>query len=212
MKEPLKAHTGQAVALRRDDVDTDQIIPAEFCKRLTKSGYADTLFGHWRKEDDFVLNQPQHQGASVLVAGHNFGTGSSREHAVWALRDWGFRAVIATSFGDIFLRNALKNGLLAVALPVPDVAELTELSLVDPSFQITVDLQELTVGAAGKTWEFEADHRARWLLLNGLDDIDVTLRKADAIAAYETRRPAWMTSITRGDFSSPDAAKLRRAS
>ncbi|MEV7187270.1 3-isopropylmalate dehydratase small subunit [Kitasatospora sp. NPDC093102] len=212
MREPLKAHTGQAVALRRDDVDTDQIIPAEFCKRLTKSGYADTLFGHWRKEDDFVLNQPEHQSASVLVAGHNFGTGSSREHAVWALRDWGFRAVIATSFGDIFLRNALKNGLLAVALPVPVVAELTELALADPAFEITVNLQELTVSAADRTWEFEADHRARWLLLNGLDDIDVTLRKADAIAAYEARRPAWMTSIARGAFSSPDAAKLRRAS
>ncbi|WP_030210530.1 3-isopropylmalate dehydratase small subunit [Streptomyces sp. NRRL S-87] len=212
MREPLKAHTGPAVALRRDDVDTDQIIPAEFCKRLTKSGYADTLFGHWRKEDDFVLNQPEHQGASVLVAGHNFGTGSSREHAVWALRDWGFRAVIATSFGDIFLRNALKNGLLAVALPVPVVAELTELVASDPAFEITVDLQELTVTAAGQTWEFEADHRARWLLLNGLDDIDVTLRKSDAIAAYEAGRPAWMTSITRGTYSSPDAAKLRRAS
>ncbi|MER6099371.1 3-isopropylmalate dehydratase small subunit [Streptomyces sp. NPDC001728] len=212
MREPMKAHTGQAVALSRDDVDTDQIIPAEFCKRLTKSGYADTLFGHWRKEPGFVLNRPEHQGASVLVAGHNFGTGSSREHAVWALRDWGFRAVIATSFGDIFLRNALKNGLLAVALPVDVVAELAELALNDPEFRISVDLQELTVTADGRTWEFEADHRARWLLLNGLDDIDVTLRKADVIAAYEERRPAWMTSITRGTFSSPDAAKLRRAS
>ncbi|MFJ3217853.1 3-isopropylmalate dehydratase small subunit [Kitasatospora sp. NPDC086801] len=212
MKEPLTAHTGQAVALSRDDVDTDQIIPAEFCKRLTKSGYADTLFGHWRQAPGFVLNQPEHQEASVLVAGHNFGTGSSREHAVWALRDWGFRAVIATSFGDIFLRNALKNGLLAVALPVPVVADLAERAQADPKFEITVDLEQLTVGTDLGTWEFEADHRARWLLLNGLDDIDVTLRKADAIAAFEQGRPAWMTSITRGALSSPDTAKQRRAS
>ncbi|AEM88581.1 3-isopropylmalate dehydratase small subunit [Streptomyces violaceusniger] len=212
MRESLKAHTGRALALRRDDVDTDQIIPAEFCKRLTKTGYADTLFGHWRKEDDFVLNRPEHQGASVLVAGHNFGTGSSREHAVWALRDWGFRAVIATSFGDIFLRNALKNGLLAVALPAPVVAELTEQVAAKAEFEITIDLQELTVTASSKTWGFTADHRARWLLLNGLDDIDVTLGKADRIAVYEAHRPAWMTSITRGTYSSQDAAKLRRVS
>lgn len=212
MREPMKGHTGRAVALRRDDVDTDQIIPAEFCKRLTKTGYADTLFGHWRKEDDFVLNRPEHEGASVLVAGHNFGTGSSREHAVWALRDWGFRVVVASSFGDIFLRNALKNGLLAVSLPVPVVAELAERAAADPGFEIGVDLEGLTVTAAGGTWDFTADHRARRLLLDGLDDIDVTLRKADRIAAFEERRPAWMTSIVRGTYSSLEAARLRRVS
>lgn len=124
--QPITEHTGRCVALRRSDVDTDQIIPAEFCKRLTKTGYEDTLFAGWRKDPGFVLNDPAHAGATVLVAGHNFGTGSSREHAVWALRDWGFRAVIASSFGDIFLRNAWKNGLLAVRLPEDVVADLAD--------------------------------------------------------------------------------------
>ncbi|MFF8505641.1 3-isopropylmalate dehydratase small subunit [Streptomyces anulatus] len=212
MREPMKGYTGRAVALRRDDVDTDQIIPAEFCKRLTRSGYEDTLFGHWRKDPDFVLNRPEHRAAGVLVAGHNFGTGSSREHAVWALRDWGFRVVVASSFGDIFLRNALKNGLLAVSLPAPVVAELAEHATAEPEFEIGVDLEELTVTTAVGSWDFTVDHRARRLLLDGLDDIDVTLGKSDRITAFEERRPRWMTSIARGTYSSLETARRRRAS
>ncbi|MBM0274442.1 3-isopropylmalate dehydratase small subunit [Micromonospora tarensis] len=194
-------HTGRAAPLGRSDVDTDQIIPAEFCKRLTKTGYADTLFANWREDPEFVLNDPARAGASVLVAGHNFGTGSSREHAVWALRDWGFRAVIATSFGDIFLRNAFKNGLLAVALS-PDVVErLAGCAERDPAFEIEIDLDRRDVRADGGTWTFEVDRRARWLLLNGLDDIGVTLGSAQAIGEYEGRRHSWLPALRRGELA-----------
>ncbi|MBO4208055.1 3-isopropylmalate dehydratase small subunit [Micromonospora echinofusca] len=196
----VSEHTGRGVALRRDDVDTDQIIPAEFCKRLTKSGYADTLFANWFTDPAFVLNQPDRAGASVLVAGHNFGTGSSREHAVWALRDWGFRAVVATSFGDIFLRNAWKNGLLAVVLPEPAVAELADRVDADPAFPVTVDVVRTEVRAAGSRWSFEVDERARWLLLNGLDDIGLTLGRDAAISAYERARRPWLPTLHRGRF------------
>ncbi|MEV4638760.1 3-isopropylmalate dehydratase small subunit [Actinoplanes sp. NPDC049548] len=198
--EPLTRHRGRALALRRSDVDTDQIIPAEFCKRLTKSGYEDALFAHWRKEPDFVLNRPDAAGASVLVAGHNFGTGSSREHAVWALRDWGFAAVIATSFGDIFLRNALKNGLLAVRLDAEAVTYLAERA--EPGdLTIDVDLVDCAVRADERSWPFEVDSRARWLLLNGLDDIAVTIDRDERIAAYERRRPSFLPTIERGSLA-----------
>ncbi|MET9578866.1 3-isopropylmalate dehydratase small subunit [Streptomyces massasporeus] len=194
--KPLTEHVGRGVSLRRSNVDTDQIVPAEFCKRITKSGFDDALFAGWRKDPDFVLNHPESQGASVLVAGHNFGTGSSREHAVWALRDWGFRVVIATSYGDIFRRNAFKNGLLAVELTESAVEELASRVEHDPSFEITVDLVTCEVRAAGTaTCAFEVDERARRLLLEGLDEISLTLRKDEAIRGHEKARPHWMPSI-----------------
>jgi 3-isopropylmalate/(R)-2-methylmalate dehydratase small subunit len=193
--KPLTEHTGYGVALRRGDVDTDQIIPAEYCKRLTKSGYADALFAGWRKDPGFVLNRPASSAASILVAGHNFGTGSSREHAVWALRDWGFVAVIASSFGDIFRRNAGKNGLLTVELPAPVVAELADMVEADSRAEITVDLAELDVRADGLCHGFDLDPRTRFLLLDGLDEIAVTLTKDDAITAYESARPNWLPRI-----------------
>ena len=199
--EPLTEHTGRAVVLDRDDVDTDQIVPAEFCKRLTKSGYDDALFANWRKEPDFVLERPGTRGASVLVAGHNFGTGSSREHAVWALRDWGFAVVIASSFGDIFLRNAFKNGLLAVAQPADVVAALAASIAADPGLPITVDLVTRTLRAGGATHPFSIDDHARYLLLNGLDDIAVTLAQDDAIRRYETSRDPWLPSLRPGVLS-----------
>ncbi|MGH3700724.1 MAG: 3-isopropylmalate dehydratase small subunit [Pseudonocardiaceae bacterium] len=192
---PLQGHTGRGVVLRRSDVDTDQIIPAEFCKRLTKSGYQDALFAEWRKDPTFVLNQPQRAHASVLVAGHNFGTGSSREHAVWALRDSGFMVVIATSFGDIFRRNALNNGVLAIELPEAGVAELADRVDADPHVEITADLVNLEVRTDELRYGFTMNERTRWLLLNGLDEIAVTLEKAEAISAHENTRRPWLPTI-----------------
>ncbi len=192
MPEPVRTHTGRAIPLRRRDVDTDQIIPSEHCRRLTKTGYADALFARWRAEPDFVIDRPERAGASVLVAGPHFGTGSSREHAVWALRDWGVRAVIAPSFGDIFARNAMKNGLLVAALPAVAVDLLLDRAEADPAVEITVDLVDLRVRACGREWPFTADARARSLLLEGLDDIAVTLALSPAITAYEARRPTWL--------------------
>jgi 3-isopropylmalate/(R)-2-methylmalate dehydratase small subunit len=199
--QPITEHVGRGVALRRGDVDTDQIIPAEYCKRLTKSGYADTLFAHWRTDPAFLLNQPAAAGASVLVAAANFGTGSSREHAVWALRDWGFAAVVASSFGDIFQRNALKNGLLAVVLDEDAVAHLADRVEADPGTTITVDLERREVRAGARRWDFPIDDRARWLLLNGYDDIDVTLGRDELIGAYELGREPWLPTVGRGEFS-----------
>ncbi|WP_107656415.1 3-isopropylmalate dehydratase small subunit [Nocardia suismassiliense] len=193
--KPLTEHTGRAAVLRRSDVDTDQIIPAEYCKRLTKSGYADALFAEWRTDPEFVLNQPDSASATILLAGHNFGTGSSREHAVWALRDWGFVVVIATSFGDIFRRNAFKNGLLAVELPGDVVGPLTDLVERDPQLRLTVDLAAREVRAGALRQAFTVDDRARGLLLNGLDEIAVTLERTDGIGAYERRRSHWLPSI-----------------
>ncbi|KIZ14881.1 3-isopropylmalate dehydratase small subunit [Streptomyces natalensis] len=193
--KPLLEHTGYGVALRRGDVDTDQIIAAEYCKRLTKSGYADVLFAGWRKDPAFVLNRPASSDASILVAGHNFGTGSSREHAVWALRDWGFAVVIASSFGDIFRRNAFKNGLLAVELPTPVVAELADRVDGDPRAKITVDLAGLEVRSGGLRHAFAVEARARQLLLEGLDEIAVTLAQDRAITTYEKSRGDWLPSV-----------------
>jgi 3-isopropylmalate/(R)-2-methylmalate dehydratase small subunit len=192
---PLTEHTGRGVTLRRNDVDTDQIIPAEYCKRLTKSGYQDALFAGWRKDPAFVLNRPERSDATILVGGHDFGTGSSREHAVWALRDWGFRVVIATSFGDIFRRNAFKNGLLAIQLPEPVAAELADFVDADHANEITVDLVNEEIRAGRSCHEFGVDRRARWLLLNGFDEIAVTLEKNDVIAAYEASRRSWLPGI-----------------
>jgi 3-isopropylmalate/(R)-2-methylmalate dehydratase small subunit len=199
----VTAHTGRAVVLSRGDVDTDQIIPAEYCKRLTRSGYADTLFAQWRTEQDFVLNRPEADGASILIGAHNFGTGSSREHAVWALRDWGFCAVLAISFGDIFLRNAWQNGLMAVALPDAAIEWLAGRSAADPAFSITVDLQRCEVRAAGQAWTFPVDARCRDLLLAGRDEISFALDAEPEIAAFEAARPRWLTCLHPGDINGP---------
>jgi 3-isopropylmalate/(R)-2-methylmalate dehydratase small subunit len=196
--QSVTIHTGRAVVLGRSDVDTDQIIPAEYCKRLGKSGYADTLFAHWRTDPDFVLNSPAARGATVLIGSHNFGTGSSREHAVWALRDWGFSAVLATGFGDIFLRNAWKNGFLAVVLPAEAVAWLSARAEADPAFAITVDLEACEVRADGWSWPFPVEPRARRLLLAGRDEISEALDKDAEIAAHEAARAPWLPRLRRG--------------
>lgn len=193
--EPIRSHVGRTVPLRRGDVDTDQICPAEFCKRITKSGFDDALFARWRRDPGFVLERPERAGASVLLAGADFGTGSSREHAVWALRDWGFGVVLSSRFGDIFRRNALKNGLLAVVLPADAMERLMARSESDPAFEVTVDVAERAVTADGARWSFDLDSRTQWLLLNGYDDIDVTLRLDDRIAAHEQRRVRWLPVV-----------------
>ncbi|QKW09413.1 3-isopropylmalate dehydratase small subunit [Streptomyces sp. NA04227] len=189
--EAFTTHTGRAVPLRRSNVDTDQIIPAHWLKKVTRDGFEDGLFEAWRKDPEFVLNQPVHQGGTVLVAGPDFGTGSSREHAVWALQNYGFKAVISSRFADIFRGNSLKNGLLTVVLEQETVDALWELAERDPNAPVTVDLQDRQVRAEGVTADFELDENARWRLLNGLDDISITLRSEQDIADYETRRPAF---------------------
>ncbi|WP_407548621.1 3-isopropylmalate dehydratase small subunit [Streptomyces sp. Pv4-95] len=192
---PVVRHTGTAAPLRRRDVDTDQIIPAEFCKRLGRTGYEDTLFHRWRQDADFVLNLPRYAGASVLVAGPDFGIGSSREHAVWALRDFGFRAVIASSFGDIFRANAAKNQLVTPRVPEEAVQRLWELVEADPATEVTVDLRERVVLAGSMRVPFEIGEHSRWQLMNGLDDIEITLRRGGGIDAHEQRRPAWLPRV-----------------
>ncbi|MCU7822705.1 3-isopropylmalate dehydratase small subunit [Kitasatospora sp. DSM 101779] len=189
--EKFTTHTGRAVPLRRSNVDTDQIIPAHWLKKVTRSGFEDGLFEAWRKDEDFVLNRPERQGASVLVAGPEFGTGSSREHAVWALQNYGFQAVISSRFADIFRGNSLKNGLLTVVLPQETVERLWELVEADPAAEITVDLEAREVRAEGVTASFELDDNVRWRLLNGLDDISITLQNEGDIAAFEATRPSF---------------------
>ncbi|HWH27564.1 MAG TPA: 3-isopropylmalate dehydratase small subunit [Mycobacteriales bacterium] len=197
--EPFTTHTGTAVALRRSDVDTDQIIPSDWLKRVERTGFGAGLFSEWREDPDFVLNRPEHAGASVLVAGENFGTGSSREHAVWALQDYGFRAVVSPRFADIFRSNSLKGGLLPVQLPADVVARLQDLVEADPTTPVTVDLgaRELRAGSGSGVLRapFELDDFTRWRLMEGLDDIGLTLRHDDAIADYEARRPAHLPSV-----------------
>ncbi|MFJ7151715.1 3-isopropylmalate dehydratase small subunit [Streptomyces sp. NPDC100445] len=188
--EAFTTHTGRAVPLRRSNVDTDQIIPAHWLKKVTRDGFEDGLFEAWRKDPDFILNRPERRGATVLVAGPDFGTGSSREHAVWALQNYGFKAVISSRFADIFRGNSLKNGLLTVVLDQKTVDTLSELTEADPTVEITVDLEAREVRAPGVTAPFELDENSRWRLLNGLDDISITLRDEPDIAAYETGRPA----------------------
>ncbi|MEV8097356.1 3-isopropylmalate dehydratase small subunit [Kitasatospora sp. NPDC085879] len=189
--EKFTTHTGRAVPLRRSNVDTDQIIPAHWLKKVTRSGFEDGLFEAWRKDESFVLNRPERQGASVLVAGPEFGTGSSREHAVWALQNYGFQAVISSRFADIFRGNSLKNGLLTVVLPQETVERLWELVEADPTAEITVDLEAREVRAEGVTASFELDDNVRWRLLNGLDDISITLQNEADIAAFEATRPSF---------------------
>jgi 3-isopropylmalate/(R)-2-methylmalate dehydratase small subunit len=196
--EPFRRHSGTAVPLDRSNVDTDQIIPKQFLKRIERSGYGPFLFYDWRRTDpDFVLDRPEHRGASVLIAGANFGCGSSREHAAWSIEDAGFRAVIAPSFGDIFRNNSLKIGLPAIELPPASVRRLMDLTLEDPATVVTVDLEASTVTAGGFSESFELDGFARQRLLNGWDDIALTLRHEAAVTAYESRREPWLPSVSR---------------
>ena len=192
--EPFVRHTGTAVPLRRSDVDTDQIIPSDWLKRVSRTGFGQGLFSEWREDPSFVLNAPERKGATVLVAGENFGTGSSREHAVWALTDYGFRVVISPRFADIFRGNSLKGGLLPVQLPADVVASLMALVEADPAAEITVDLEAREVRAAGVTASFDLDDFTRWRLMEGLDDIGLTLRHGDDITSFEKSRPSWKPS------------------
>jgi 3-isopropylmalate/(R)-2-methylmalate dehydratase small subunit len=191
--EKFTVHTGRAVPLRRSNVDTDQIIPAVYLKRVTRTGFEDGLFGAWRaNEPDFVLNQQRFVGATILVAGPDFGTGSSREHAVWALTDYGFKAVISPRFGDIFRGNSLKAGLLPVVLGEKIVQRLWDDIEDDPQTEVTIDLIERQVRWSGEVHDFELDDYSRWRLLEGLDDIGLTLRHTDEIAVYESSRKPWL--------------------
>jgi 3-isopropylmalate/(R)-2-methylmalate dehydratase small subunit len=194
--DKFTVHTGTAVPLRRSNVDTDQIIPAVYLKRVTRTGFDDGLFQAWRaNEPDFVLNQDRFDGASVLVAGPDFGTGSSREHAVWALLDYGFKVVISPRFADIFRGNSLKAGLLTVQLPEKVVQRLWDDVEEAPDTAVTVDLIERNVRWAGEIHDFALDDYTRWRLLEGLDDIGLTLRHTDEIAGYERTRKAWLPTV-----------------
>jgi 3-isopropylmalate/(R)-2-methylmalate dehydratase small subunit len=191
--DKFTVHTGRAVPLRRSNVDTDQIIPAVYLKRVTRTGFQDGLFQAWRaNEPDFVLNQQRYAGASVLVAGPDFGTGSSREHAVWALWDYGFRVVISPRFADIFRGNSLKAGLLTVVLPEKIVQRLLDDISDEPRIEVTIDLLERQVRWPGEVHGFELDDYTRWRLLEGLDDIALTLRDTTAIDSYEQGRKPWL--------------------
>ncbi|MGZ5353643.1 MAG: 3-isopropylmalate dehydratase small subunit [Actinomycetota bacterium] len=192
---PFTVHTGRALPLDRADVDTDQIIPAEYLKRVERTGFGPFLFDSWRKDPAFVLNRPEHAGATILVTGPNFGSGSSREHAVWALEDHGFRAILAPSFADIFRNNCTKVGLLPVALPEPAIRALLDAVTADPATEITVDLRFGLVTAPGFEEGFAVDGFTRWRLLEGLDDIGLTLRHAGEISAFEASRPSWLPSV-----------------
>ena len=189
--EKFISHTGSGVPLRRSNVDTDQIIPAVYLKRVTRSGFEDGLFAAWRNDPEFVLNQPQFKSGTVLVAGPEFGTGSSREHAVWALQNYGFKAVISSRFADIFRGNSLKGGLLTVILPQEAVEALWVAIEKDPSTQIKVDLDSRTVSYGSTSIAFELDDYTRWRLMEGLDDIGLTLKQTDSIDAYEAKRPSY---------------------
>jgi 3-isopropylmalate/(R)-2-methylmalate dehydratase small subunit len=195
--EAFRTHTGIGVPLRRSNVDTDQIIPAVYLKRVTRTGFDDGLFAAWRTDPNFILNLAPFDEGSVLVAGPDFGTGSSREHAVWALMDYGFRVVISSRFADIFRGNAGKSGLLAAEVAQPDVELLWKLIEQNPGLEITVDLQDRTVTAGTVVVPFAIDDYTAWRLLEGLDDIGLTLRKHDQIEAFEAARPDWKpTTLT----------------
>ncbi len=190
MKE-FTRHAGTGLPLRRGNVDTDQIIPAGYLKRVTRTGFEDGLFAAWRSDPEFVTNRPEHVGASVLVAGPDFGTGSSREHAVWALMDYGFKVVISSRFADIFRGNCGKAGLVAAQATQDVVEQLWKLIESDPTTEIVVDLEERTIQADALTAPFGIDDYTRWRLLGGLDDIAITLSHADDIDAFEATRPSW---------------------
>ncbi|MFB4310857.1 3-isopropylmalate dehydratase small subunit [Actinomadura sp. GTD37] len=190
--EAFTTFTGRAVPLRRSNVDTDQIIPAVWLKQVSRTGFDKGLFSGWREDPEFVLNQPRYEGARILVAGPDFGTGSSREHAVWALQQYGFRAIIAPRFGDIFRNNSTKMGLLPVILTGEQVADLQARVEEDPALEITVDLEAREVRYAGEAASFEIDDYTRWRLMEGLDDIGLTLRHADAVGEFEKSRRSWL--------------------
>jgi 3-isopropylmalate/(R)-2-methylmalate dehydratase small subunit len=189
--EKFTTHTGRALPLRRSNVDTDQIIPAVYLKRITRTGFEDGLFAAWRADPEFVLNQEQYQGVSILVAGPDFGTGSSREHAVWALKDYGFKVVLSARFADIFRGNSAKDGLLTAVLSQDDIELLWKLLENHPEAEVTVDLEAREVRVEGHVFTFEVDDYTRWRLLEGLDDISLTLRHAEAIDEFEAKRPAY---------------------
>ena len=190
--EKFTTLTGIAVPFKRSNVDTDQIIPAVFLKRVTKTGFDDALFHHWRQDPEFVLNQPAYEGAEVLVAGPDFGTGSSREHAVWALRDYGFKVVISPRFADIFRGNSGKAGLLAAQVEEADIEQIWAVLDANPGSTVTVSLEDRTVTAGDLVVPFQIDDYTRWRLLEGLDDISLTLRSESAITEFESHRPSWM--------------------
>ena len=196
--QPVHIVSGTAVPLDRSDVDTDQIIPSDWLKRVERTGFGQGLFGEWRDDRAFVLNQPEYAGATILVAGPRFGTGSSREHAVWALTDYGFQAVISPRFGDIFRNNATKSGLLPVEVDPSVGAALLAAVAADPTLEITIDIERgtLSAPAAGIEATFPLDEFTRYRLLNGLDDIGLTLVHGDAIDSFEADRPAWLPSVT----------------
>ena len=190
--EKFTTFSGIAVPLRRSNVDTDQIIPAVYLKRITKTGFEDALFSSWRNDPEFVLNDPAYKHGSVLIAGPDFGTGSSREHAVWALRDYGFKAVLSSKFADIFKGNSGKQGLIAGEITEEDTEKLWESILNNPGVEITIDLVNRTATLGELTVEFSIDEYTRWRLLEGLDDIGLTLRDESSITDFEARRPNWM--------------------
>jgi 3-isopropylmalate/(R)-2-methylmalate dehydratase small subunit len=192
--EPIGVIEGTALPVDRSDVDTDQIIPAEYLKRIERTGFGPFLFAEWRKDPSFVINDPRYGGASILLAGGNFGCGSSREHAPWAIEDAGFKAVIAPSFADIFRNNCTKIGLLPVELPAESVRALMDAALDDPATRIVVDLDATTVSAPGLDEVFKIDDFTRWRLLEGLDDVVLTLRNEEKITAYEATRASWLPS------------------
>ena len=189
--EKFTQHTGVGVPLRRSNVDTDQIIPAVYLKRVTRTGFEDALFAAWRGDPDFVLNQDAYRNGSVLVAGPDFGTGSSREHAVWALKDYGFKAVLASRFADIFRGNSGKQGLVAGILAQEDIEQIWKILETEPGTEVTVDLVARTVTCGSLTAQFEIDDYTRWRLMEGLDDIGLTLQHEEDITAFEARRESW---------------------
>jgi 3-isopropylmalate/(R)-2-methylmalate dehydratase small subunit len=189
--DKFKTHTGRALPLRRSNVDTDQIIPAVYLKRITRTGFEDGLFAAWRADPEFILNQEEYQGVTVLVAGPDFGTGSSREHAVWALKDYGFKVVLSARFADIFRGNSAKDGLLTAVLKQEDIEILWKLVEENPDLEVTVDLEAREVRVEGHVFTFEVDDYTRWRLLEGLDDISLTLRHRETIDDFEQKRPAY---------------------
>jgi 3-isopropylmalate/(R)-2-methylmalate dehydratase small subunit len=193
--EPVKKVEGKALPLGWDDVDTDQIVPSDALKRIERTGFGQFLFSAWREDADFILNNPEHDGAVVLIAGQNFGSGSSREHAPWAIQDYGFGAVIAESFADIFKNNCAKIGLLAVELPEDAVQKLLEAVRSDPESEVSVDLEGRVVKGPGIEEPFAFDNFARYRLLNGLDDIGLTLTHEDELEEFEKTRPDYLPSV-----------------
>ena len=196
--DKFTTHTGVGVPLRRGNVDTDQIIPAEYLKRVTRSGFEDGLFAAWRKDGGFILNNPQYAAGSVLVAGPDFGTGSSREHAVWALMNYGFRVVISSRFADIFCGNSSKEGLLTARASQDDVELIWQLLESEPGAEVSVDLELKTITAKGIAATFEVDDYTRWRLLGGLDDIGLTLRHEAQVTAFEAKRPSFKPTTIGG--------------